>query len=271
MTRSKTSHPFRAAGLALAAVTAGLSGIPAAAVELVPHSAGYVLSLDEARRSSGISNVRGAMAYELVEECEGWSVRQEFRMVITNAEGQEIPTETVYNSYESRDGAEFTFETVTTTGGNVTEHVKGAAELDDEGGVVTLRKPEEETMELPAGTVFPTQHTIMLIDAAEAGDRIFDRYMLDGGDAEGAYQVVAAIGGKATADDGDPERPLLRTPSWPVSMAFYAPDQVEDTPDFQVDGRLHDNGIAGNLRIDYGDFAVRGELVDLSALDRPDC
>jgi len=262
------SRPVRAAGVAMLTLAAGVP--TASAVDLVPHRAGYALELESAQPNSGISDVRGAMAFELVEECEGWSVHQEFRMAITNAEGDSVPSETVFNSYESRDGTEFHFESTTTTGGQVTEALKGRASLGENGGTVRMTKPESETLALPPGTVFPTRHIVMLIEAARAGQRIFDRHMFDGGDAEGAYQVVAAIGNPRPAEE-ESDRPLLHAASWPVSMAFYAPGQVEDTPDFQVDGRLYANGIATGLRIDYGGFVVRGELVELVELDQPDC
>ncbi len=268
MIKTALSRTVRVAGVALLTLAAGVP--TAAAVDLVFHRAGYVLDLESARPNSGIADVRGAMAFELVEECEGWSVHQEFRMVITNAEGDSVPSETVFNSYESRDGSEFHYESTTTTGGQVTEALKGRATLGEGGGTVRMAKPEDKTVALPPGTVFPTRHIIMLIEAARAGERIFDRYMFDGGDVEGAYQVVAAIGSPRPAQEKN-DRPLLRAASWPVSMAFYAPRQVEDTPDFQIDGRLYANGIATGLRMDYGTFVVRGELADLVELDKPEC
>lgn len=265
---------FAAARRALACAALVLAPVAAAASpELAPHSAGYVLELEEARPGAGVADVEGAMYFELEEACEGWSVRQEFRMVVTTEQGDSIPSQTVYTSYESKDGREFHFESITSNAGEVTEEIKGVAHLagDKEGGTVDLTKPEPGEVALVPGTVFPTRHIEMLIEQAEDGAKFFGRPMFDGGDAAGAHQVSAAIGQRATLPAAEADSPLLQGPYWPVTMAFFGPDQTGEEPEFEVSGQVHANGIATEMSIDYGEFVVRGALTEITALDKPSC
>ena len=73
----------------------------------------------------------------------------------------------------------------------------------------------------------------------------------------------------------DPELPVLDKLSkdkyWPVDIAYFdeANDGGEEIPEYRIAFKLHENGLTRDLLMDYGDFSMKGKLVDLSVFDQP--
>ena len=45
--------------------------------------------------------------------------------------------------------------------------------------------------------------------------------------------------------------------AWPVSVSYYKHDGgADETPSYQVSFTLFDNGVSGDIKLDYGDFAL---------------
>ena len=65
--------------------------------------------------------------------------------------------------------------------------------------------------------------------------------------------------------------------SWPISLAYYplgrgAPEEgSEGLPEFEIGFRLFENGIAGDVLLDYRDFALGGRLTLLQKLPAGGC
>ena len=82
----------------------------------------------------------------------------------------------------------------------LTENVCGELRLPDyvpgKGGVAKFTSPEPTTMKLAPGVIFPTAHTLTLIERAEAGDQFVARKVFDGATVDNAGQVTAVIGPK---------------------------------------------------------------------------
>ena len=43
----------------------------------------------------------------------------------------------------------------------------------------------------------------------------------------------------------------------------------EETPEYRISFKLHENGLTRDLEMDYGDFSMKGKLVNLSLFDKP--
>jgi hypothetical protein len=61
-----------------------------------------------------------------------------------------------------------------------------------------------------------------------------------------------------------------------VSISYYDEQPKpeadgEQTPVYQVSFEMYANGVANRLRLNYGDFTLRGSLASLEFLDQPDC
>ena len=133
-------------------------------------------------------------------------------------------------------------------------------------------KPQPQTLKLEPGVLFPSAHTILLIDKAHEGENFLSRQVFDGATDENAVQVSAAIGVKVTADPASVTlSPLLQRPGWRVRLAFFPVDASVEKPDYELGMRLLDNGVSQDMVIDYGDYSIRAKLDDIEPLTKPNC
>ena len=141
----------------------------------------------------------GTMGYEVVDACDGWSVRQRLRMTVTDNEDHEIEMVSDYSTYESKDGLRFSFHMKQMTEGAITSQTDGTARLTRRGGPgeAHYTSPEEGVKKLPAGTLFPMAHTAAVVTAARDGRRFLTAPLFDGTVDQGAQDSSVAILGLA--------------------------------------------------------------------------
>lgn len=260
--------------LAIPVVLAALA-VPAldvaAATQLASHRAVYTMSLGTARSGSNTVDARGVMYLEWAEACDGWTVSQRVKLTLYATQGGEIDTDSNYSSWESKDGNNYRFTVRNLRNGKVSDEFRGDARLDGPGrsGKATFSTPSGLSFILPKGSMFPTEHVLHLIAAAQAGERRLSRVMFDGASIDGPLEVNAIIGAQtAAAQTGDE---LTRRVSWPVRMAFFPLQSQQPEPEYEVAVRLHDNGVANHFLLDYGDFTVTAELEKMESLPKPKC
>lgn len=252
---------------------------PGQAIEarhLLAHRAAYRLTLDRAREGGTISAANGAMAYEMLDACEGWTTRQRFSLTITDRDGQEVETTSDYATWESRDGTRLRFALTQTTGGAVSQRIQGEAEVTPDGGVVRYQQPEPREIALPRGTMLPNFHTIVTLNAARTGQRIVSAPLMDGTTVHGAQDSTTVLGA------WNPPAPVERFPalsplaSTRMRIAFFErnPDNQRgsggaSTPDYEVSLRYWENGVADEMKMDFGEFIVDGRMVEFQAIPSP--
>lgn len=271
----------RLAGTALAAAAAvgGAFLAPqwAHAVDLAPHRAVYAMALDAARPAAGIAGAHGTMTYEFKDGCDGWTVENRTELIIDHLDRPRSETAWEFVAWEAKSGDRYRFWVTTERGGRVVEEIEGSAEMEDGGGVARFISPRDMTVDLPPGTLFPMEHTLRMLEAAEGGERLFLRPLFDGTEVGGPSQVNAIIGKEQPADgEGLPAdlgdgSALLDVPSWHVSLAFFPLEGKEAQPDYEVSLRYFANGVGTDIRQDFGDFALQGRLEILEPLPPPDC
>lgn len=242
----------------------------AAAVEVSPHRVIYDLSLASAKSSSGVVDAKGSMLVEWADSCDGWTIDQRYRLTVTNDESEESLVVVTFSTWESKDGLSYRFFIRKLRDGDVAEEARGRAHLSARGeaGEAVFSQPEPSTVALPRGTMFPTEHTLLLLRAAEANERFITRQVFDGGEVEGPSEVTAAIG--QPSPPAKDAKPILAHRGWPMRLAFYKPDAPGSEPDYEVGMRLLDNGVAEGMTLDYGDMVVRAKLREIEEL-KPNC
>ncbi|CAO3429384.1 cell envelope integrity EipB family protein [Azospirillum argentinense] len=257
--------PANAAGAAVGAAAG-------AAANILPHRAVYKMSLLSARNSSKVSDVRGRMLFEWADACDGWTTEQRFQLRFVYAEGDEMAMTTNYTTWEAKDGQRYRFNVRKLINGEEDEEVRGDARLAKDGtGTAAFSKPEPQDMELPPNTMFPTAHTLAVLDHAGAGETFFNRVVFDGADSEGATEVSTVIGAAIQAKE-DGADPLLKgKKAWPVRMAFFPLKSDSAQPEYEMSLRLLQNGVAESMQIDYGDFTVNAILEKVEALPKSGC
>lgn len=231
------------------------------AAGLIAHRAVYTLTLDHAR--GDVVAAGGTMAFEITDACNGWATRQRLKMMLTNRNGQPIEMISDYTTFESKDGRQLTFRMKQSTEQAVTEQVQGTATLDHPGGRgdIHYTLPRDTTQALPPGTLFPMWHTATIIAAAEAGKRFLALPLFDGTGHDGAQNtsVVVTRWGK---DGAAPFPMLVPLPSGRVHIAFFRRGPGVMQPDYDLALRYWRNGVADDLRMDFGDFSMQGKLTE---------
>jgi hypothetical protein len=256
------------------ATSLGTLATSAAAAEIAPHRALYTMILASARTDSGVVDARGAMQYEWGETCDGWTIEQRYRLRMRYGETPDADIVSSFVTWESKDGLRYRFNQKQTRNGEIDQDIRGEARLDapGSGGVAEFIKPKPQTLKLMPAVLFPSAHTILLIDKAKEGENFLSRQVFDGATDENSVQVSAAIGSKVAADiaAANPS-PLLQRPGWRVRLAFFPADNSVEKPDYELGMHLLDNGVSRDMLIDYGEYSIRAKLDDIEPLTKPNC
>ena len=91
--------------------------------------------------------------------------------------------------------------------------------------------------------------------------------------------TTVIVGKQEGTASNDPELKALNKLGtekfWPVDIAYFdeTAEGGEDTPEYRISFKLYENGLTRDLEMDYGDFTIRGKLVDLAVFepDTPSC
>lgn len=243
---------------------------PAPAADLASHRAAYRLTLDSARSASDVQGAEGAMAYEVIDRCDAWTVRQRFTLSVTSRSGSSYEMASDYVTWEAKDGSRLRFRLRQTTDGQVSQAVAGEARRDTPGGAGMIRytEPAEDEIALAADALFPMAHTAAVLAAAADGRRVFAVPVFDGTVTEGAQDTNAAITARLEpgAANGARWAPLASLPSYRMRIAFFEAGSSSGQPEYEVAMRYWTNGVADELRMDFGEFIVAGELGELEVL-----
>ncbi|MBS0638560.1 MAG: DUF1849 family protein [Acetobacteraceae bacterium] len=234
-----------------------------AAAGLAAHKALYTLTLFKSK--GDVVAARGTMGYEVTDACDGWAVRQRLKMTITNSEGQDIVMTSDYATWEAKNGLKFRFHVRQTTDEAVTSQTDGNASLTKLGGAGEARytAPRVDTVALPPGTMFPMMHTAAIIAAAKEKKRFLALPLFDGTDDKGvedSFVVILDWNGPSPT-----KWPALSAlPSTRVHLSFFDHAPTAITPAYEVGMRYWENGVADNMKMDFGDFVMDAKMTEFS-------
>jgi len=268
---------------ALVSLFAAVAWQPAAAetpkVVLVAHRAVYDLSLLSSRGVNGVDEARGRLVFEITgSACDGYATN--FRQV-TQLTGSENTGDRGFDvrstSFETGDGSSLRF-TNDSTRGDTTEHTEGKAQLGADGIEISIQKPQEAHLTAPADTLFPNAHIKRLIEEGFSGSKLFSTKIFDGSDTgRKIYDTLAVIGAPLSAEATEQAEPASKAQqlqghsSWPVTLSYFEPGAGERQPAYVMSFVLYDNGVSRALRLNYGDFALKGELKSIEFLAPSAC
>lgn len=261
-------------------MTALLHSQPVLAIEpgaeqMLAHRAAYRLKLDSVRDNASIEQAEGIMLFEVIDACDAWASRQRFTLVVGDRDGNLVETTSDYATLEAKDGSSLRFSLTQMTGGAITSRVAGEAQLTAQGGRIRYSEPAATEEDLPAGTILPMIHTLRSLNAARAGQRIFITPLFDGTSAEGAQDTTTVISGGWAPPQANANFPLLATlGSARMRIAFFNRDASgqsggASTPEYEVSLRYYENGVADELKMDFGEFVVDAQLGELQPIPSP--
>lgn len=270
-----------------AALAGMLASFPASASEPVhfaPHRAVYELSLADSTAGSGVSGISGRMVYELNgSACDGYTQNMRFVTVMTNQEGTETVSDLRNSSWEDADGKKLRFSSTQYQNDELADSSQGdAARSKGTTPVVgvDLTKPSKKRVSLPNDIYFPMQHASTLVKAAKSGVKLFTANLYDGSEKGEKYYLTNTVIGKELAPGTRPLSPafkgsdkLAAVESWPMTIGYFdaGKDKEDQVPAYELSFRYFENGVTSDLKIDYGEFAIKGELKELTFLDPGKC
>jgi len=245
---------------------------------LQPHKAIYEIKMISKSNGSQLLNISGEMFYEWQHDCDAWITDNRFNLYYEYAETPTVKDTADFSTYEKFDGSRFEFNAQRKRNGQVYEEFRGFAqpESEKEEGRATYTTPEGLEYTLPAGTLFPMQHTIDLINAAKNKEKFFNKTVYDGSDEDGPAIINAFIGKPVNAMANlDPSRnldpALVNTQAWKIHMAFFQLSSSESSADYEIDAIIHDNGIISDMIIDYYEFAIAQKLIAIEPIEDQSC
>ena len=254
-----------------------------ASVALVPHRAVYDLSLGTTRTNSQLASVRGRILYNFGgSACQGYSL--EFRQVseLDSGEGKVSTSDLRSTTWEGADAKSFKFTSQNFVDENLLDSVDGRAERETTKTAVALEKPQQKSLSLAAGVVFPTEHMVRAIRAARAGQAVLSFPVYDGSETgDKVFDTLTVIGHEIKPDERNhddaaaAEPRLASVPRWPVTVSYFERGKTENgteqTPAYAISFELYANGISRALALDYNNFVINGKLASLDIKDAAPC
>ena len=237
-------------------------------ITLTSQLATYGLSLLKVR-GHAVTGATGRLQFDVTDTCHAYAVTQRLTLLIRKEDGSLVRTVSDYDTWESHDGRHFSFLLRNTQDGKTKVESQGTAELSRDGGMVTYSEPTRHFVKLPAHTLFPMAQTVMLLQAAESGRKFMTTPLFDGTSKNGAEDsFIAVLGLSGTKHSTFP--PLSRLPSALVDISFFPRVREDNKPDFRSQMRYYTNGVARGVRLDFGNFVMRGRLTHL-VIPPPTC
>lgn len=244
----------------------------AAGPALIPHKATYLLSKGYVSPESTVSTVSGRLEVSFEASCEGWRMEQHLGFRLYDIEGDALEHLAQLSGFESVSGDYYWFTTRSFEDRQLTEQLSGQARMDStaSGGSIKYAKPHPTERRLPAGTLFPSGHIRALIAAASSGKRSLRRVVFDGSSLESPFEISAFIG--PAGEHAPASFDLLKSERhWPIRLAYFSMQSLDGLPEFEMSLKIFENGVAGDMVYDYGDFSMKATLSDLELGIAPRC
>lgn len=249
--------------------------MPARAVALASHKAVYDIKLVSSRKDTPLIDIRGKMSFEVRTGCTGWVSNHQIDMIYQYADNPPLAVSSKQSTFEAFDGKTLSFSSKRDRQGSLPDITRGEALINPgKKGFATYAKPHKAAQTLAPGTLFPMSHTKEMIERARKGVVLYNAILFDGDD-DGPFEVSAVIAKhlqQPSLKTGQQINPsLLKSDAWRLRLAFFKQSASEDTPDYEIDATLQDNGVIRDMMIEYPEFKVAQTLISLVPLKEEKC
>ena len=244
---------------------------------LVAHKVNYDLTLASSFGAKAPTAINGRISFDFTgDACDGYS--QTFRQFteLQSDEGPARVSDMSAVTYEDPAGRTFRFKLETRQNGAPAEQVDGRATRSDDGALsVALERPKRAAFDVAKDVMFPTAHMLRVLDSARAGRPMFEAKVFDGTDSgEKVYDTLTVIGKPIV---GVPAEKAAQTPElaalrrWPVAISYFEEGKKDSAPHYVLSFDLYENGVSRALKLDYGEFVLKGEMTKLEFLPVKAC
>jgi EipB-like len=261
-----------ASGLSIAMLATASAETAKSGVELIPHRAVYDLSLLRSGGSRGLDSAKGRIAMDFGgNACDGYTLTYRQVTVLDSNETGSRTMDTRTATFEAGDGLSMRFKSTTSTGGAPGNGVDGDAKLGPDGTLdVNFKQPRNATFAAAGQPIFPTEHLKRLVEAGRKGQSTLSVKVYDGSDdGKKIYDTLALVGrriepgARSDLEEATRQEALERVPRWPVTVSYFADGSGDRMPVYTISFELYENGVSRALKLDYGDFTLKGDLQSL--------
>ncbi len=235
---------------------------------LAPHRAVYDLTLAEGVSGNGITSAEGRLVVDIDDSCDNWAASERMVLRLTSGDGEQSVYDYRFSSLEAKDGGAYRFQTSTRANGQELESGSGRAATDASGArVVSYEAADTPDLTLPAEAQFPAAQLSTVLEAAVAGESIYEGLLFDGvSDAPLSFgaAAISPVGAEPAAPDG-----LEDLKRWRVAAAYFDPDAPEGRPAYEAEFDLYENGVAARMTMVYDDFSLSARMSEV--VIRPRC
>jgi hypothetical protein len=260
----------------LACLLIGISVSQSPAASLVAHRAIYDLVLDPTQPGTQVDKARGRIAFQFSgTSCEGYTIVLRQVTALDTGEGQETVSDLRSETWENETSTNYRFKTQNFVNEQIREDVTGAVTRQkNELLSVRVTKPKPASFTLPGKIHLPTQHTRAMLAAAERGEKLLSATIYDGSpDGRKIYETLTVIGGAELHDEKTPPPypALAGLKRYPVTTSYFEVGQADRFPAYTLSFDLYENGVSSALRLNYGNFALKGQLKSVELLPQKPC
>jgi EipB-like len=268
---------FRQSLLAALALPGMAAAASADTMPFAAHRAVYDLSLLSSTGRKAPESVSGRIIMEFSgTACDGYV--SNFRLVtdVQQAEAEPHVIDVRSTAYEDAEGKVFNFKSETKVDQITTDAVDGHASHASDGAmVIDLTKPFAAKIDRDKGIVFPTEHMRHILNAAREGKKLLEVQAFDGSETgEKIFNTLTIIGAPvaAPADEKPVQIDALKgMRRWPVTISYFDAVKQETQAQYIASFDLYENGISRSLKLDYGDYALKGDMSELTYISDGAC
>jgi len=271
-------------GLSLTCLSFGASSSPVLAdfhFELSPHRAVYDMAMEKASDRSGISDINARLVYELKgSTCEGFTLNIRLLSTFTTRSGKKNTTDVRISSFEGEKGSSYEYTSQQFLNQVQTQKFRGLATRGKDKILTQQIEPSSQNAEMPITTLFPSQHSLKILEAAHSGQTLLPTMYFDGSDGLEVFRVSTIIGqhkvpGSVQFKNDFPALKRLKSlSSWPVNLSYFKDSKAnsgEQTPAYEMSMHMFEDGVASLIKLTYADFSIRGELSKLEFFPPAKC
>jgi hypothetical protein len=236
--------------------------------QIISHKATYSIHLDKS--NDDISDAIGEMTINIFDTGDGYVFEQNSTLTLYNSDGVEeeqiVTNHTTWQGY----GGDYRFTCRTIRNGEE-ETIKGhvVKRGDNKTAEVIYQLPTPTQVWIPYKTVFPLDHLIRSLEAAQKGEPSLTMPIFDGSNE--TYEAV-----KVDTLFGMPQPSKLKLKNetentgemhlntmWPMHISVYPLESPSPDPEYEMSQNVLEGGIIRDMTLDYGAFAIKAELKHL--------
>ncbi|MBT6122862.1 MAG: cell envelope integrity EipB family protein [Candidatus Puniceispirillum sp.] len=248
------------------------SAQPVMAGAVVAHRAFYEMTIGEMDKNSSVLSVSGRSAYSLERDCDGWRSVEDYVIEFGSAGGNVQRILSHFESWEADSGDKYSFDIDEKSTFDGSKQYSGFAQMTANGGNAFFNTELDETVNLPDDTYFPMQHVEEIIESAHSGTRMIAASLFTGAEPEDALMTTnTVIGGWRISEAPKAFGDFAKEGFWPVHVAYFKPLATESEPSYEINFSLQPNGVVRDYEIDYGEFSIKANLLNVEKVGLPVC